>query len=297
MDADDAFARYEELKPRFPKANYPEKIRKINSLLDITDHADVFVFDAFGVLNVGDTPIDGANERVEQLRAMGKRLFVLTNAASVNKDQAEEKLAKLGFSFKRDEIISSRDAGVAAVLAHKEVKIWGAICAPNHNKDSFPVDHLVLGDDPDAYDRVDGIVFLGSAVWTPARQKILQTSLQNNLRPLVIANPDLVAPREYGLSREPGFYGHALWDETGVEPEFHGKPYPSVYELVETALHGHDPARIVMMGDTLHTDILGACARGWKSVLVTDHGLFAGRDVAPFIAASGIVPHWQLGSI
>lgn len=297
MDATDAFARYEELRSRFPKACYPEKTRNINSLLDIADQADVFVFDAFGVLNVGETPIAGANERVEQLRAMGKKLFVLTNAASVDKDQAVQKFAKLGFSFKRDEIISSRDAGVNAVLAHKAVQKWGAITAANHKRDTFPANHIVLGDDPAEYETVDGFVFLGGALWTPARQKILENTLRNTPRPFVVANPDLVAPREHGLSLEPGFYSHALWDATGVEPEFHGKPYPSVYQLVEAALDGQEASRIAMMGDTLHTDILGACARGWQSVLVTDHGLFAGRDVAPFIKASGIVPHWQLGSI
>ncbi len=297
MDALDAFARYEELRSRLPEAIYPEKSVTINNLLDMADHADVFVFDAFGVLNVGETPIKGARERIDELRALGKKLFVLTNAASVDKDQAEEKFAKLGFSFHRDEIISSRDAGEAAVLERKDVQTWGAICAPNHSKESFPVDHLVLGDDPDVYDRVDGFVFLGAGSWTGARQKILEQSLLNAPRPFIIANPDLVAPREYGLSREPGFYGHALWDKTGVEPEFHGKPYGTVYDLVMKSCSGIDPSRIAMMGDTLHTDILGACARGWQGVLVTDHGLFAGRDVAPFIAESGIVPHWRLGSI
>ncbi|MFD1810358.1 HAD hydrolase-like protein [Gemmobacter lanyuensis] len=36
-----------------------------------------------------------------------------------------------------------------------------------------------------------------------------------------------------------------------------------------------------MVGDTLHTDILGGQAAGHGTILVTDHGLFKGRDVAP----------------
>ncbi len=51
-----------------------------------------------------------------------------------------------------------------------------------------------------------------------------------------------------------------------------------------------------MVGDTLHTDVLGGAAAGCRSVLVTDHGLFAGRDTAPFIAASGIVPDFIIPS-
>ena len=45
-----------------------------------------------------------------------------------------------------------------------------------------------------------------------------------------------------------------------------------------------------MVGDTLHTDVLGGAASGMGTVLITAHGLFTGRDTAPFIAASGIIP-------
>ena len=47
-----------------------------------------------------------------------------------------------------------------------------------------------------------------------------------------------------------------------------------------------------MVGDTLHTDVLGAAASGLSSVLVADHGLLAGRDPRPYIAASGIRPRY-----
>ena len=45
-----------------------------------------------------------------------------------------------------------------------------------------------------------------------------------------------------------------------------------------------------LVGDTLHTDVLGGRAAGMGAVLVADHGLFAGRDVRGYIARSGIVP-------
>jgi len=50
------------------------------------------------------------------------------------------------------------------------------------------------------------------------------------------------------------------------------------------------PERLAMVGDTLHTDVLGGAAAGCRSVLVTGHGLFAGMAVAPLIAQSGLVP-------
>ena len=52
-----------------------------------------------------------------------------------------------------------------------------------------------------------------------------------------------------------------------------------------------------MIGDTLHTDILGGQGAGLATILVTDHGILAGRDTAPFIEASGIAPDIILPAI
>ncbi len=293
MDAKGAFERYEQVRGRLPHAEFPTRLRRIVSLLDIADQADVFVFDAYGVLNVGEGAIAGAAARVAGLRALGKRVFVLSNSASHTKAQMVARFAGLGFDFTASEIICSRDAALDHVAGMADVRRW-AVIAPAHFKPSeVPFKVVVLGDDPAAYDAVDGFLFLGAALWTAARQTMLVASLQTSPRPVVIANPDLVAPRETGLSLDPGFYGHMIADETGVMPIFLGKPFAPVFERVPV----EPSARVVMVGDTLHTDILGGAAQGWKTVLVTDHGLFAGLDVAPFIAASGIVPDWQLGSI
>ena len=55
--------------------------------------------------------------------------------------------------------------------------------------------------------------------------------------------------------------------------------------------------RIAMIGDTLHTDILGAAAAGWQTVLVTGHGVLKDMDVSGCIAKSGIVPDFIVPSI
>ena len=293
MDAKGAFERYEQVRGRLPDARFAARSQRIGSLLEIADAADVFVFDAYGVLNVGDGAIAGAAARIAELRALGKRVFVLSNSASHSKAQMVARFAGLGFDFTAGEIICSRDAALDHVAGMEDVRRWGVI-APVHFKPSeVPFKVVVLGDDPADYDAVDGVLFLGAAFWTAARQAMLVASLQAVPRPVVIANPDLVAPRETGLSLDPGFYGHAIADETGVMPAFLGKPFAPVFQRVPVKA----TARVVMVGDTLHTDILGGAAQGWKTVLVTDHGLFKGLDVVPFIAASGIVPDWRLGSI
>ena len=298
MDAAAAFTRYETLRPRLPAANFSDTTAQIDSLLDIADQADVFVFDAYGVLNVGEGPIAGTAARIKQLRALGKQVFVLSNSASYTRVAMQERFAGLGYGFHPDEIISSRDAALDHAANYSQIKRWGVIAPAHHKASDLPLDSITLGDDVDDYRAVEGFLFLSAALWTNGRQNLLGQTLLDTPRPVIIANPDLVAPREYGLSLDPGYYGHALADATGRMPVFLGKPFAPVFQRIEVALPvAQDHARIVMVGDTLHTDILGACARGWRTALVTDHGLFAGKDVAPFIKASGIHPDWQLGSI
>lgn len=146
----------------------------------------------------------------------------------------------------------------------------------------------------DGWDRAEGILFLSSERWTPTLQDRLVETLRARPRPVMIGNPDLVAPRERGLTIEPGYWAHDLHDRTGIAPRLFGKPYPEAFDI---ALRGMGPGRYSMIGDTLHTDILGGQAAGLATILVTDHGLFAGRDVAPFISESGLTPDIILPSI
>lgn len=290
IDTKSIFDRYEEIRPRLPKAPPAPRTADITSLMDIVEEIDVFVFDAFGVLNVGETLIKGADQRLDALRAAGRRIRILTNAASYGRAGAIQKFRRLGLHVDPDEIISSRDAA----LLHLGDLHWGAITADIDAMEDIRAPVSRLGETLDAYDAVDGFLFLSTAGWSERRQTLLELSLRQNPRPVLIANADLAAPRDDGFSLEPGYFGHQLIDRLGANVRFFGKPFPDVYELVEATFPGAAPGRIAMCGDSLHTDILGAAARGWRTVLVTQDGLFAGFDTAQFSAESKIYSDWRL---
>ena len=71
VDAAWAFRRYQEIRARLPKAAFPACSEACVDLGEISDRFDVFIFDSFGVLNVGDTAIAGAGERIAVLRDAG----------------------------------------------------------------------------------------------------------------------------------------------------------------------------------------------------------------------------------
>lgn len=292
---DTIFDRYEAIRARLPSADtWPRpETREIGSLGDIVEHGDAFVFDAYGVLNVGDRAIPGASERMDELRRAGRRIRILSNAASYSHAGAVAKFDKLGIRVERDEIITSR----SAALIHLDDRLWGCIAAEDDELSDLPSHAYGLRDDVSDYDRAEGFVFLSTESWSQERQACLEQSLIARPRPLVVANADLVAPREAGFSLEPGHFGHLLADRGILGIRFFGKPFPEAFEMVEASLPGIAPSRIVMCGDTLHTDILGAEARGWRTVLVEQDGLFSGRDAMTFCRAAEILPDWRLSRI
>lgn len=292
-DVNSIFDRYQSVRHRLPVAAYDSDTTEIESLLDVAEEVDAFVFDAFGVLNVGETPIPGAANRLDRLREAGRDIRILSNAASYNHDRATDKFRKLGMRVEPDEIITSRDAALSGL----DDILWGCIAAPADDLSDIPAATLRLADDPADYDRVEGILFLSTETWSAARQDLLTKSLLAHPRPVIIANADIAAPRDHGFSLEPGHYGHLLADHGLTQISFFGKPFPEVFQLAGETLKGVSPDRIAMCGDTLHTDILGAAALGWRTVLVEQDGMFSGVDTCAYRVRSAITPTWRLSRI
>ncbi|WP_282604333.1 HAD-IIA family hydrolase [Pelagibius sp. Alg239-R121] len=294
MNTDRAFARYEEIRHRLPLARFPSSSIQAHDLSELAGDFDVFVLDAFGVINVGNTEVPGAPEAIAALQAVGKTTYVLTNGATYNAAAALAKYRRLGYSFAPDRIVASRDVLASHMTAYSPNFRWGFMAKPDSRIEELCAHPTLLQDNPAVYDEVEGFILLASSGWTTARQERLIESLLRNKRPVLVGNPDLVAPLEDSLSYEPGFFAHDLADRTGLEPLFFGKPFANAFEEVARRIERDRPGtpghRVAMVGDTLHTDVLGGAAAGFRTILVTDHGLFKGHAVSPYIAASGIMP-------
>ncbi|MEP0518832.1 MAG: HAD hydrolase-like protein [Hyphomicrobiales bacterium] len=298
LSTDEAFDFYESVRGRLPIATFKNSAKAVANLGELEDEFDVFVFDAYGVLNKGLEAVPGAAHRIAALQAAGKKAFVLTNGASFPAQKSQDKFNRLNMSFTLDEIVPSRTAAERALLDHSEVQHWGVISGYPLEPSDLPVPFTIVADDLAAYNKVDGILFLSAIGFTPQKYQCLQKAMAQNPRPLIVANPDVVAPQQGFFSLEPGFHSHTLADELGIEPEFQGKPFSAIYDIVVQRLPTPvAPHRIAMMGDTLHTDILGGAAMGWRTVLVTDHGLFEGKDVRHYIEKSGIIPDFIVPNI
>jgi glycerol-1-phosphatase len=288
-----AFDAYEAVRGRLPQASFPDTTERADSLGDVADRYDAFLLDAFGVLNVGETAIPGAPERVSALQRSGKRVLVLTNSASQTPDAALAKYRRLGFDFAPEDVVSSR-AALKRALAGRPERQWACMAPRSAGSEELDVPVRLLEDDPGPYEDADGIIMLGSAGWTPGRQEKLESALRRRSRPVLVGNPDIVAPREAGLTPEPGHFAHLLAERLGLRPYFCGKPFGNIFDLALARLGDVRRHRILMVGDSLHTDVIGGAAAGIQTALVTSFGLFRTCDVNLLMHRSGIVPNWVL---
>ncbi len=295
---DEVFALYQNARPRLPAPPRRGAARPVPDLAALADRFDLFLLDAFGVLNIGETAIPGAADRIADLTRAGKRVKVVTNAAGYPKRALLERYRRLGFDFAPRDVVSSRETLLAA-LADAPPRRWGVMAERRWGLDELePFEAHFLDDDPDSHDAAEGILLLGSGGWTPTRQALLARSLARRPRPVLVGNPDIVAPRDGGYSFEPGHYAHQLAAIDGVEPVFFGKPFANIFARALTGPDAnHAPDRAVMVGDTLHTDILGGLAAGISAALVTDTGSIHQGRVAQSIRASGIAPDFVVTRI
>ncbi|MEM7718101.1 MAG: HAD-IIA family hydrolase [Pseudomonadota bacterium] len=291
MTADEALDAYEAARHRLPAPTPKlDAIERVASLSVLSGRFDVFLLDAFGVLNVGETVIPGAPKSVAKLQRDGKRVLVVSNAASVGTADLLTKYTALGFAFAQDNIITSRQTFSAMMNGNRE-QLWGVVAPDAADLRDLDLSHAkVLEDDPALYETCDSVLLIGTGDWTDARQALLETALQQRSKPVLVANPDIVAPRETGFSVEPGHIAHRLADVSDVKPEFYGKPFANIFDMVFKRLGHVDRSRVVMVGDSLHTDILGARAYGIASALIPGFGFFADGNAEHAIERTGIWP-------
>ncbi|MEC8643459.1 MAG: HAD hydrolase-like protein [Pseudomonadota bacterium] len=293
---DDIIAMYEALRPHMPPAVPPAvPTREVSRLVEILPHVDALILDGFGVINVGARLIDGIGEVLELAAARDVAVMVLTNGAGQGAAASWAKYRDWGLPITRPQVVSSRDAleaALPAVAAGRIVAALGPAARPLGIGNE-----LTLAADADLFDRADCFAFLGSAGWDESLQAALEGALTQGGRDLFVGNPDISAPLGGAFSAEPGYWAVRAMQATGVQPRWYGKPHRAAFDLALARLeqvHGRPFARgrVAMVGDSLHTDILGARAAGLQAVLLTGYGLFCDGGAHDMIGACGIAPDW-----
>jgi ribonucleotide monophosphatase NagD (HAD superfamily) len=116
---------------------------------------------------------------------------------------------------------------------------------------------------------------------------------------MICANPDLIVHRQSGVTSPCAGLLAERYAAQGGRVIYHGKPDPAIFRRAARALGQADDGRILVVGDSLTTDIKGAAAAGYDSLFVT-RGIFAeelgiapGDDPDPARLAAVCARHGQ----
>jgi HAD superfamily hydrolase (TIGR01459 family) len=274
----------------------------IASLDEILARYDVLLFDAYGVLVHADGALPGASELLSALRAEGRETLILTNDASRTPEQCAARYRDLGLDVDASMVISSGSLLAGWYAAESLVGTATIVLGPAGSRTLVERAGGVPISPAEARSSPSLVVALCDEAFEPFLPLIDDTlsavllGLQRGAKVrLVVPNPDLLYPRGgggFGLTT--GAVAHmfeaALAAKLGSAPRFErlGKPHPPMFEEARRRSRG---ARLVMFGDTLETDILGAARAGIDSVLVRT------GVSAPPAPDAALQPTWVLRSL
>jgi HAD superfamily hydrolase (TIGR01457 family) len=233
---------------------------------------DALLFDLDGVLYRGDEPVPGAPEAIAALREAGASIVFLTNNSSRTPEQVSAKLGAMGMPSAPAEVVTSatatadllalRGGGTAFVMGGDGVV--GALTDAGLR---------VLDGEPEAVDLV--VVGIDDDL-TYARLRTACVLVHRGAR-FVATNVDPTFPAARGeLWPGAGALVAAITTATGVEAEVVGKPHAPLFQAALRRAGGTTP---LVIGDRMDTDIAGAAALGWDSLLVLS-GVARQDDVA-----------------
>jgi len=271
----------------------------------ILDRYKIIFFDAFGVLKNYHGLVPGIEKTFAYIEAQQKEYYIVTNDASRSPQQLAESYHKLGLhAITHDRIISS---GMLA-KEYLDLKVSDGIVAYlGTNNSAHYIDSSGLHTLPVSainytnIDQVNALVLLDDEGfnWFDDLNKTINI-LRKRTIPAIVANTDNTYPLSGNNEVAIAIGGIASMIESIVGKRFirFGKPdsqlFMFAYDLIRWRLE-ITKKDILMVGDTLHTDIIGANKFGLDTVLVLS-GNTLPDDAEVRIRSTGIVPTYICNS-
>ncbi|MGQ9473946.1 MAG: HAD-IIA family hydrolase [Candidatus Caldatribacteriaceae bacterium] len=221
----------------------------------------VFLFDLDGVIYRGEEVIPYAPQLIRELRKRGKILRFITNNPRRSRREVWRKLCSFSIDVEPDEVMTTswatahylkerglvRSYVLGSDSLREELRQEGIVIDEMHPQ------VVVVGYDEDisfgAITRVVRLLERGTA--------------------LVATNPDISFALPEGKIPATGSVVQVIESLTGEKATVIGKPSPYIFELLLRDIGDVERKEIVLVGDSLDTDILGAHQMGIRGILYT----------------------------
>ena len=276
-------------------ASFPELIKDFKAIF----------LDSYGVLKNHKGVIPGVQKTLDLIREADLPFRVLTNDASRSPELLRVAFEEMGVhGISTEEIITSgmmaKNYLVQKVSGGK-IAYLGTTKAAEYIIEANLETIAITDVDLEELDEVSAIVFLDDEGydWNTDINTVVNMLRRENIT-AIVANSDQIYPTtKNDVSIATG--GIAKLVETTLNRSFmhFGKPdsqmFMFAYEQVTEHMH-IEKKDILMVGDTLHTDILGGNKFGVKTALVLS-GNTRSANLETQVRATGIIPDFICESI
>lgn len=236
---------------------------KIHALTEVADNYDLIMFDLWGVLIEGTTLYPNVGDAVNKLMKNKEVLFV-SNAPRTRSSQGD-RLRNFGIHCRDEQVFTSGQMSRDLI---------------DKGGDNPLIYHLSFGNEPntigDGYLLTADIKKAGLLLLTAQLDEgqdldmfktLFEEAIEAGVR-CICANPDKIIPNKGRLRYCPGYFAD-LYEKMGGKVTIIGKPGKDIFlEAISSIKHKPSLDRILMIGDTLDMDILGAKNAGIRSGLV-----------------------------
>ncbi|MBF0154360.1 MAG: HAD-IIA family hydrolase [Magnetococcales bacterium] len=303
---------YDSYRPELVEAGRSDRLTRggmqhREDFIRLAEGYDLVLLDAYGVLNRGSEAIPGVGATLRALRTAGCPFRVVSNNASQAPAKLLGKMRRLGLEVEAEELVTS---GMVVAQWWPTSWLYGRpyyLVGTEESREAYgpeaqrlQVNHPTSG----RWSLMDAEWILCCSnrdYYGGPQQREVEVLLQSKGEdfPVVLANPDMVAPlADGGLDPVAGYTAAewARWHK--VERIGLGKPFPAIFELALRKFPGVEPSRCLMVGDTLETDILGGLVAGMATCLVLS-GSLAGcsEPIEARCRRRGIHPDYVMNSI
>lgn len=255
----------------------------MTSFFESAENFDVLLFDNYGVVTFGQGISKAVLKQMERLKEKGKTIIILSNS-SASSAASEKKYAKKGLlkGVHYDKILTSGEYA-SEVVRRGKLPVQGrkmfVFGTANFGRPEDKLPDMFKGTGYTVVDNLSEADFIYCGVpqingedrtvledFIPKIKECLDSGLT-----MVCSNPDYRANEGGRFVVRSGLISK-VYNELGGNTIVFGKPGSGMYNV---ALRGLNVPKdkVLMVGDTLRTDILGAVHAGIKSCLVVEGGM------------------------
>jgi len=247
----------------------------------LLERYDLFLLDAYGVLVDASGALPGAGAFLSRLSAAGKRYLIVSNDCSRSIATSLARYRGFGLPLADDQILNS---GLLLLDHFERFELRGARCIVLGPQDSSAYVEAAGGVVVAPDDASATVLVIGDDAGFPLLETlndvvtVLFARLARGERTeLLLPNPDLIYPRGADAFGIASGAVAALLEAVlklrdpsgGLRFTTLGKPHTPIFKAAVARFPEVDRGRIVMIGDQLGTDVLGANRFGLDSVLIT----------------------------